>query len=89
MAPIAYCVYAKYTPDTSYTSGGDAMDFAAKLPYQVRGKPFLVEFIGNSATLGYTATYDYTNKKVQLWNGTTEASGNRSANVFDVRISVS
>lgn len=68
-----------YTPNTSYTTGGDAWDVATLHAGQIRGKPFFVIFVGNNTTVGWQATWDSTNKKVQLWNGTTEFSNGSDA----------
>lgn len=71
---IGTVVYLTYTPATSYTTGGDSIDIAASLPFWVRGAPTLVQAVGNATTIGWQATWDATNKKIQLWNGTTQAT---------------
>lgn len=89
-AEVGSVWFLKYTPNTSYTTGGDSIDIAAALPYAVRGKPFLVQAVGNDTTVGWTATWDATNKKIQLWNGTTQATNGTdySAKVFDLIVYV-
>ncbi len=85
-AEVGSIWFLKYTPNTSYTTGGDSIDIAAALPYSVRGKPFLVQLVQNDTTAGWQGAYDATNKKVLLWNGTTQASNGTdySAKVFDM-----
>lgn len=87
---IGTIVYLTYTPATSYSTGGDAIDIAAALPFWVRGAPFLVQAVQNATTLGYQAAWDGTNKKILLWNGTTQATSTTdlSAAKFDLIVYV-
>lgn len=85
---VGTVVLAKYAPSTSYATSGDAADPTVDLAGLDRGKPVVVQFVQNATTLGYQAAWDATNKKVLLWNGTTQATSTTdlSACVFDVII---
>jgi hypothetical protein len=85
-AEVGSVYYLDYTPSTSYATSGDAIDIVAALPNQIRGI-FAVTCIPTDSSAGWAAAYDATNKKILLWNGTTQATAaDRSANKFLLRV---
>lgn len=79
--------YLDYVPNSSYTTGGDTIDIVAALPNQVRSV-WSVICIPKEAAVGWQATYDAPNKKISLWNGTTQFSNgsDASAKLFTLRV---
>lgn len=67
------------TFDNSYATGGEALDLSGYFESVVAVFP-------SCKLAGYTAVYDATNAKLQLWNLDTanEASGDHSATVVSI-----